>query len=73
MMGLFDNQDNDWDALEEQINEIIDIVEKLRSENMALSGKVKTLEEEKKAFHQIKQEMEKKIKMLIEKLSSIKE
>jgi phage shock protein A len=73
MMELFDIQDNDLATFEEQINEIIDTVEKLRSENMALSGKVKTLEEEKKAFHQTKQEMEKKIKMLIEKVSSIKE
>jgi hypothetical protein len=72
-MELFDNQVSDWEALEVQINEIIDVIEKLRSKNRALSEKIITLEEEKKAFHDIKQEMQKKIKALIDKVSTIKE
>ncbi len=72
-MELFDKQGSDWDALEQQISEVIDIVEQLRSKNRALSEKIKTIEEEKKAFCEIKQEMEKKIKALIEKVSTIKE
>lgn len=72
-MELFDKQGSDWDTLEQQISEVIDIVEQLRSKNRTLSEKIKTIEEEKKGFCEIKQEMEKKIKALIEKVSTIKE
>jgi phage shock protein A len=72
-MELFDKQVSDWETLEKHIDEIIDAVEELRSQNRALSEKIKTYEEEKKEFREIKQEMEKKIKSLIEKVSTIKE
>ena len=72
-MELFDKLGSDWDTLEQQISEIIDNIEQLLSKNRALSERIKTIEEEKKAYCEIKQEMEKKIKALIEKVSTIKE
>lgn len=72
-MELFDKQVADWETLEQQIDEVLGIVESLRSRNRALTEKINSLEEEKKAFREIKQEMEKKIKALIEKVNTIEE
>jgi predicted nucleic acid-binding Zn-ribbon protein len=72
-MELFDKQRSDWEALEQQIDEIIETVLQLRATNTALSGKIKKMEEEKKELQGIKLEMEKRIKALIEKVNTIKE
>ncbi|MCK4575317.1 hypothetical protein KAU34_02810 [candidate division WOR-3 bacterium] len=72
-MELFDKTYSDWETLEQEIDEAINLIENLREKNKLLTEKNSELKEEKKTFNEIKKKMEMKIKELLEKLSTLKE
>ncbi len=72
-MELFDKTYSDWETLEQEIDEAINLIENLREKNKLLTEKNSELKEGKKTFNEIKKKMEMKIKELLEKLSTLKE
>jgi len=72
-MELFEKSVANWETLEQEIEETIELIQNIRNKNETLVKNNKKLEEEIKRFNKIKKKMEEKINELLEKLNTFKE